>query len=147
MSEQAQKPKSPKGLSFWASALIPIVALGLLLSIFAFGDPLSIFTLSLPPIEEITFERVRLSNDGFDVTLVNVGPDPVTVAQVSVDEAYWEFNLQPSNVIPRIGRAELHVPYPWVEGELHAITVLTSTGATFETELPIAIETHCPGGD
>ena len=147
MSEQAQKPKSPRGLSFWVSALIPIVALGLLLSIFAFGDPLSIFTLSLPPIEEITFERVRLSNDGFDVTLVNGGPDPVTVAQVSVDEAYWEFNLQPSNVIPRIGRAELHVPYPWVEGELHAITVLTSTGATFETEVPIAIETPSPGGD
>jgi zinc transporter ZupT len=147
MSEHTQSATSSKGLSFWISVLIPIVALALLLSIFVFGDPLSIFTLSLPPIEEITFERVRLSNDGFDVTLVNGGPDPVTVAQVLVDEAYWEFSVDPASVIPRLGRAELQIPYPWVEGELHAITILTNTGVTFETEVPIAIETPSPGGD
>jgi zinc transporter ZupT len=145
MSEHTQTGTSPKGLSFWISALFPVVALGLLLSIFAFGDPLSIFTLSLPPIEEITFERVRLSNDGFNVVVVNGGPDPVTVAQVLVDEAYWEFHVEPSNVIPRLGRADLHIPYPWVEGELHAITVLTNTGVTFATEVPIALETPTPG--
>lgn len=145
MSEHTQSAASSKGVSFWISALIPVVALALLLSIFAFGDPLSIFTLSLPPIEDISFERVRLSNAGFDVTLVNGGPDPVTVAQVLVDEAYWEFSVEPASVIPRLGRAELQIPYPWVEGELHAITVLTNTGATFETEVPIALETPTPG--
>lgn len=145
MSEHAQTAPSSRGLSFWISALIPIVALGLLLSIFAFGDPLSIFTLALPPIEEITFERVRLSNGGFDVVLVNGGPDPVTVAQVLVDEAYWEFDVEPSSIIPRLGRADLHIPYPWVEGELHVIKLLTNTGITFETEVPVALETPTPG--
>lgn len=147
MTEQAQTTSNTRGWSFWVSALIPVVALGLLLSIFAFGDPLSIFKLALPPVEEISFERVRLSNDGFEVTLVNGGPDPVTVAQVQVDQAYWQFDIQPSSEIPRLGRASLQIPYPWVEGELHAITVLTNTGATFETVVPIAIETPSPGTD
>jgi zinc transporter ZupT len=118
-----------------------------MLSIFAFGDPLSLFKVALPPVEEISFERVRLTNQGFEVELVNGGPDPVTVAQVLVDEAYWEFRVEPSAVIPRLGRASLRIPYPWVEGELHGITVLTNTGATFATEVPIAVETPSAGMD
>lgn len=147
MTEHVQTTGNTRGLSFWISALLPLVALGLLLSVFAAGDPLSIFKLALPPVEEISFERVHLSNDGFELAVVNGGPDPVTVAQVLVDEAYWEFNIQPSPQIPRLGRANLIIPYPWVEGELHAIKVLTNTGATFETEVPIAVETPSPGRD
>jgi zinc transporter ZupT len=147
MSEQSRTAPNPRGLTFWISILIPIVALGLMLSIFAFGDPLSIFKAGFPPVETISFERVQLSSDGFEVDVVNGGPDPVTVAQVLVDEAYWEFEIQPSAEIPRLGRATLQIPYPWVEGELHAITVLTHTGATFGTEVPIAVETPSPGAE
>jgi zinc transporter ZupT len=145
MTDSVQTTISPRRIPLWISALIPLVALGLMLSIFAFGDPLSLFKVGLPPVEEVSFERVRLTNQGFEVELVNGGPDPVTVAQVLVDEAYWEFRVEPSAVIPRLGRASLQIPYPWVEGELHGITVLTNTGATFATEVPIAVETPSAG--
>jgi len=77
--------------------------------------------------------------------LVNGGPDPVEVAQVTVDDAYWSFEIEPTARIPRLGRATLTIPYPWVEGEAHALRVITSTGATFESEVEVALETPRPG--
>jgi hypothetical protein len=142
--QQNQPTRSPKILR-WITALIPIAALGLMLSLFAYGDPLSLFKADLPPIEALSFERVRVTDQGFDVTLVNGGPDPVTAAQVMVDDAYWEHTIQPSRLIPRLGRATLAIPYPWVEGELHVIKLITNTGFTVETEIPVAIETPTPG--
>jgi len=124
-------PESKSGIPLWASALLPLIALALLLSVFAFGNPLALFTADLPPIEDLTFEQVRVIPDGFEVTLINSGPDPVNVAQVLVDEAYWNYSIVPSHTIPRLGRAELHIPYPWVETEPHEIVVITDTGVTF----------------
>jgi ZIP family zinc transporter len=147
MNGHVQTAPNSRKLSFWISILIPIIALGLMLSVFAFGDPLTIFKTGFTSVETISFERVRLSSDGFEVDVVNGGPNPVTIAQVQVDEAYWEYSIQPEAVIPRLGRATLHIPYPWVEGELHVITVLTNTGLTFETEVPVAVETPSPGRD
>ena len=132
-------------IPFWLSALLPLVALVLLLSVFAFGNPLSLFTGDLPPVEDLTFEQVRVVPDGFEVTLINSGPDPVTVAQVLVDEAYWNFSIDPSMTIPRLGRAELKIPYPWVETEPHEIVIITNTGVTFAGGVELAIPTPTPG--
>lgn len=134
-----------RGLAFWVSAVLPLVALGLLLSIFAVSDPLALFKQPLPPVEELTFESVRVTPDGFRAVLVNGGPDPVTVAQVLVDEAYWEFSISPSATIPPLGRAELTVPYPWVATEPHEILVLTETGLTFAGEVEVAVPSPTPG--
>ena len=83
-------------------------------------------------------ERILVTERGFDTTLVNGGPESVTVAQVIVDDAYWNFEIEPSAILPRLGRARLSVPYPWVEGEPHVLRVITSSGATFEGEIPVA---------
>lgn len=116
----------------WAAALVPLVALGLLLSVFTFGNPLALFRSNVPPAEELTFDRIQVTQDGFRVTLVNGGPVPVTVTQVQVDDAYWSFSMAPSSTIPRLGRAEIEIAYPWVTGEPNLIRVLTSTGLTFD---------------
>ena len=134
-----------QGLPLWFYAIIPLVALGLMLAIFVIWNPLTLFTADLPPIESLTFERIKVTQDGFETTLVNGGPDPVTVAQVTVDDAYWEFSISPGNTIPRLGRASLFIPYPWVETEPHEIVVLTETGATFNAEVEIATLTPEPG--
>lgn len=128
------------GIPVWVSALIPVVALILMVLLFALGNPLALFTADLPPVEELSFERVKVVADGgFEVTLVNGGPDPVTVSQVLVDEAYWQFSITPSATIPaRLGRATLTIPYPWVAYEAHEITVITPTGVTFSEEVPLA---------
>jgi len=78
----------PRTLPLWASALLPLAALGLMLSLFAFGDPLAAFKANLPPVESLTVERVRVTTDGFELTVVNGGPQSVTVAQVTVDEVH-----------------------------------------------------------
>jgi zinc transporter ZupT len=103
------------------------------------------FRGNLPPIETLTLERVSVVPAGFEVSLVNGGPEPVTVAQVMVDDAFWQFAVSPAATIPRLGRAVLSIPYPWVEAEPNIIRVITNTGATFEGEVGIATLTPVPG--
>jgi zinc transporter ZupT len=95
----------------------------------------------IPPVEELAFERVTLQPGGIRVIVANGGPDPVTVAQVMVDEAFWRFTIAPDGAIGRLGRAAIEIPYPWIENETHRITLLTSTGLTFEHEIAVARET------
>lgn len=129
----------------WLMALLPLLALGLMLSVFLFTDPLALFKSILPPLEILSMERIVVTEHGFETTLINAGPDPVTIAQVTVDDAYWNFEIEPSAAIPRLGRARLSVPYPWVEGEPHVLRVITSTGVTFEGEVAVATLSPAPG--
>ncbi|MDX1435998.1 MAG: hypothetical protein R3335_04260 [Anaerolineales bacterium] len=142
---EREQQSSGSRLSLVLLFLIPLAALGLMLSIFAFTNPLALFTADLPPIEDLTVEAVRVTPDGFEAVLVNGGPDPVTIAQVLVDEAYWQFEISPSETIPRLGSATIAIPYPWVETEPHEIVFITSTGTTFVGEVAIATETPTPG--
>lgn len=146
MITSSEKKSNPlRNIPLWVSVLIPVLAIGLMLVLFAYGNPLSLFTANLPPIENLTLERIRVVEDGFEVTLVNGGPDPVTIAQVLVDDAYWNYQISPSHTLPRLGRAKVDIPYPWVENEPHAIVMVTSTGVTFDGEVPVATTTPTPG--
>jgi zinc transporter ZupT len=145
VDELNAEPGSGRKFPLWIWIIIPILAIGVMLVFFAFGNPLSLFTADLPPIEDLTIERIRVLEGGFEVSLVNGGPDPVTVAQVLVDDAYWSHEINPSSTIPRLGRATMEIPYPWVETEPHEIVVITSTGVTFPAEVPVAVVTPTPG--
>ena len=49
-----------------------------------------------PPIETLTVQRVGLPEPGMiELDVVNDGPDPITIAQVLVDDAYWQFAIEP----------------------------------------------------
>jgi zinc transporter ZupT len=75
------------------------------------------------------------------VDVVNGGPDPVTVAQVMVDEAFWMHTMTPGRTVGRLGHARIEIPYPWVAGEPHQIKLVTATGVTFDHEIAVAAET------
>lgn len=145
ISAEQTRPAPRWSLDRLLLAVLPLLGLGVVIAlIFLTGTGLG--TSNLPPIEELTIERITLPEPGLiRLEVVNGGPDPVTVAQVLVDDAYWEFTIEPDQTVPRLGRAAIRIPYPWVETEPHAITVLTSTGVTFEGEVPVAVET--PGFD
>ena len=98
-----------------------------------------------PPVEEIAFERVSLAPGEITLQIVNGGPDPVTIAQVTVDDAFWNFSIVPAATIPRLGRATSTIPYPWVEEEAYEVSLLSSTGVTFSHEIPVAMVTPPPG--
>ncbi|UCF29669.1 MAG: ZIP family metal transporter [Chloroflexota bacterium] len=145
MTAAEDKKEPGRNIPLWVAVLVPLAAIALMLALFAFGNPLSLFTANLPPIEDLNLERIKVVDGGFEVTVVNGGPDPVTIAQVLVDEAYWNFNISPAATIPRLGRATVDITYPWVDTEPHEIVIVTSTGVTFPGEVPVATLTPTPG--
>jgi zinc transporter ZupT len=104
--------------------------------------------LSGPPVEALSIERITLPHGGMiRMVVVNDGPQEVTIAQIFVDEAYWQFTAEPSATLSRLQSATFNIPYPWVQEEAHAITLVTSLGATFEAEVPVAVESPQPSTD
>ena len=124
----------------WFWGLLPLALVGLLLGTFVRYGPLGVFRASFPPVEELTIDRAVLPQPHrIILEVTNGGPSPVTVAQVMVDDAFWQFSIEPAGkTIPRLGRSKITIPYPWVEGETHEVTLLTSTGLTFSHEIAVA---------
>ena len=91
------------------------------------------------PVEELAVERTELTPGEIELTVRNEGPDPVSIEQVSVNDAYFPFTG--GGEVGRLGSATLAVPYPWVEGEAYEIFLLTSTGATVVANIDAAAET------
>lgn len=121
--------------------LLPLAVLALAVAWLIAADPLRYFDNGAPPVENLTFERTVLSSNGIDVLVRAGGSEPMTIAQVLVDDAYWQFTQDPPGPLARGETAWLHLPYPWVLGEAHAVKAITSTGATFEHEIPVAVPT------
>lgn len=125
----------------WLWGLLPLALLGVLSLVVANTGLLSFLRRGVPPVEQLTFDRVTLAPNVVTVEVVNGGPDAVTVAQVLVDDAFWEFTIEPAATVKRLGRATITIPYAWVENEPHEIALLTSTGLTFSHEIAVASET------
>ncbi len=127
----------------WLLGVLPLIALGVLLVVFVATDPLSGLREEFPAVEELTVERAVLETQprGIVLTVRNGGPDPVDVAQVQVDEAYWNFTISPDAHVERLGRATINIAYPWVDGEAHEVVVLSATGVAFAHEIAVAVET------
>ncbi len=125
----------------WIWGVLPLALLAGLLVVITQTGLLDRLRGAFPPVEELTVERVSLAPGLIRLGVVNGGPEPVTVAQVTVDEAFRQFTMTPSTTVNRFGRATIEVPYLWVQDEAHVVTLLTSTGLTFEHEVALAVET------
>lgn len=144
-SGRAASRTTSLGVPLWAVGLLPLVLLGALIAAIVWWDPArSLQSPGVPPVERITFQRVVLNESGFTVTVLNDGPDPVTIAQIQVDEAYWSFESDRDKQLRHLERATLKIPYPWVAGESHTIRLLSSTGTAFDRTIPVAVETPRP---
>jgi zinc transporter, ZIP family len=131
---------------WWAMALLPLALLGgLIVLLVRTGPADALKPAGVPPIERLAITRLQLMPDGIIAAVLNDGPDPVTIAQVQVDDAYWQFTVEPNPRLAHLRSATLRIPYPWVEGEAHRVKVVTSTGTTFEREIAVAVETPRPG--
>ncbi len=125
----------------WLLALVPLLLLGVVLALLATtGGGLT--GLAGPPVEHVVIERITLPEAGIiTITVVNDGPQEVTIPQVMVDDAYTYFTASPSTSIPRLGRATYTLHYPWVAQETHTVVLLTSLGVTFDAEIAVAVQT------
>ena len=132
-------------LTTWALALVPLLLLGgLLLWIVRTGPADAVRGAGYPPVEKLSFQRVSLGADGITVDVLNDGPDPSTIAQVVVDDAFWAFTSESSTTLSHLGRTRLKIPYPWVHGETHVVRLVTSTGLTFDHTIAVAVATPTP---
>jgi ZIP family zinc transporter len=121
--------------------LLPLLGLGVLLAFIVLNGA-GVGREDAPPVEDISVGRVALPTEAeFVLSVRNGGPEPVTLSQVVVNDAIWDFEAEPGNEIPPLGSATVNIPYSWVEGEAYEIVLITSTGTTFDAEVPVAVIT------
>ena len=124
-----------------AKGVLPLLLLAALLAVFVRVGPIGVIRAGFPPIEELTFERIAFPEPGLvRVHMVNGGPEPVTVAQVIVDDAYWEHTVAPDRLVGRLEGIVVDIPYPWVDGDPLEVTIVSSTGVTFTQEVAVATQ-------
>jgi len=126
-------------------ALVPLLLLGALLAVIIRSGPAdAVRGANFPPVERLTFQRVVLEPGVIAASVMNDGPDAVTIAQVQVDDAFWTFTTDKGLSLGHLGTTTLRIPYPWVDGEAHTVRVLSSNGTAFEHEIPVAVATPRP---
>jgi len=132
-------------LPTWALGAIPltliVAALAALLTVG--GDTLG--KRLGPPVEEIAVERTVLRPGEIELTVRNTGPDPVTVAQVFVNDAYVDYAAS-GNEIGRRGSETFTLDYPWQQDSPYLVTLVTATGVTVEHDIPLAVATPSADG-
>lgn len=128
----------PFGLPKWVTAILPIVILAVVLGVFAATSPLAAID-SGAPLPDVTVSHHTLPDDETIVLhVVNNGPAPVTISQLLVDDAYWNFEVQGAggdNTLAARQSARIVIPYHWQPTwDLEAKLVL-SDGATISHEI------------
>lgn len=133
--------KSERGAGWVLLGLVPLLGLGVLLAFIVLNGA-GVGREDAPPVEDLSVQRVALPTENeFVLEVRNGGPEPVTLSQVVVNDAIWDFRVEPESTIPRLGSATVTIPYSWVEGEAYEIVLITSTGTTFDAEVPVAVLT------
>lgn len=82
----------------WLLGIMPLLLLAGLISVIASWGT-GVEEQQAAPIEVLNFERIILTDDGFEVRILNSGPKELTVAQVVVDDS---FGMLPTHLVLRL---------------------------------------------
>jgi hypothetical protein len=142
---QVEPPAPPSRLPAWALGAIPLalIAIALVALLSVGGDTLG--ERVGPPVEEIAVERTVLRPGEIELSVRNTGPDPVTVSQAFVNDAYADYSTT-GNQVGRGGTETFTLDYPWQADSPYLVTLVSETGATTEHEIPVAVETPTASG-
>ncbi len=127
-----------------AGWLGPMALIALLVVLFAILDPIGSLR-DVPAVENVAFERVVLDPGEITLSIRNDGPDEVTIAQVLINDTYWNFTIS-RPTLGTLETAKVGIAYPWEDGQPLAIGLVTSTGVVLLHEIEAAAETPDPGG-
>ena len=124
----------PFGLPRWVVGVAPLLLLALLVAGVLAGPLLTGIAGHGEPLPQLSIDTVTVP-DGETIRLhvTNSGP-PVEVAQVLVDEAYWNFEMTSAGDDRRLETREsavIELPYHWNPGFDYEIAVVLANGATF----------------
>jgi ZIP family zinc transporter len=141
MEAAGRTERAAGGIPVWALVAGPLLLIAAAIALFAaLGGP-GLDERRGPPVEELAVERTVLRPGEIELSVRNTGPDPVQVSQVAVNDAYVAFTADPDGEVERLGEETLKLEYPWQEGAAYTISMLTSTGATIEHQIDVAVET------
>jgi zinc transporter, ZIP family len=120
----------------WLAGLIPLLVIGVLVGLFLAFNPIGSLR-EVPPVEAIAIERTIFTEDAIELSVRNDGPDEVKLAQVLVNDSYWNFTMD-DPALGRLESSDIRIGYPWEEGLPVNIVLITSTGATIDHEVEVA---------
>jgi zinc transporter, ZIP family len=129
-------PPPRRAVPLWAAVAGPLVAAAVLLMILVRADPLSRLDQAAP-LDAVAVERTVLDPGVIRLHVRNDGTAPVTLAQVMVDDAFWQHTASP-RTLGRLETGTVSIPYPWEEGQPVKVALLTSTGVRVEHEIEAA---------
>jgi len=148
--DESPQPSNRFSIKDWLLLLLPIllvVASFLYLNLkFGQAKPAAVaqppVAVEAPPVsKEFTIDKYLVPEHGvIQIEASNNTDRPVSIPQVIADDAYWEFNAVPSTLIPPGGVVTFTIPYPWVEGELPEVSLMTSQGKVIASEVEPTIE-------
>lgn len=124
----------------WVLGVAVTAVIGLVLGVLAVFGAGTLPERAGPPIEELAVERTVLSPGVIELTVRNIGPDPVQVSQVFVNDAYVGFTGG-GEPLQRLSTTTLALDYPWSDGTPYIVSMLTSTGLVIEHEIAAAVTT------
>lgn len=120
---------------------LPLAALALAVAWVIAVNPLQGLSNGAPPVEKLTYERTVLDASGLSLLVRAGGSEPMSIAQVQVDGAYWQFTQTPPGPIERASTAWINLAFPWIVGETHKVNIVTNSGVTFEHVIEVAVPT------
>ena len=82
------------------SGLLPLALIAAAIAAFALLGAPGLGERNGVPVEDLVVERTVLRPGEIELTVRNDGPDPVEIAQVSVNDAYVDFERRPSGGRP-----------------------------------------------
>jgi hypothetical protein len=94
--------------------------------------------------ESLKVVQTVLCPDTMVFEVRNDGTQPVTIAQVSVNDAFWPFTASPRATIAPHGTAVVTLRYPWDAGVAYEVGFVSSTGATYVTDIDAATTVSAP---
>lgn len=126
--------------------LLPVALLATMVVLFLTKGEVLIGRPPIPPdaLLKIEFERIVFRPGEIVAIVRNTGPDEVTIAQVTVNDALWQFAVSPGATLARMQRGTVSIPYPWEAGDPVEVKVITSNGLAFKKKVEIAAETPRP---
>ena len=136
---EARTAPKPLIRSPWVAGLVPLVILAAAIAIFVALDAPGLERNGVP-VEEVAVERTVLEPGEITLHVRNDGPDPLSIEQVFVNDAFAAFT-QDDDELGRLDPGEIRIQYPWIEGEAYEIGLLTATGGTVDHSIEVAAET------
>ena len=142
----AHDAQGARGIRTGLLFLGPVLALGAVIALFFWTSGAGLNVQPAVPLETVQFGRTILRPGEIEIHLRNTSPQPITISQISINDANWPYSMSPDRRIPRFGGAVLTLRYMWVQSEAYEITLFSSNSIPFLKAIPVATVTPTATG-